>query len=37
MVAQAAKMRHGILVTAVYWQRVLNTGLSPATADNVHD
>jgi hypothetical protein len=38
MVAQAAKMRHGILVTAVYWRvnEHVTAGLSPATADSVH-
>lgn len=41
MVAQAAKMRHGILVTAVYWRvnehvtAGLSPTLSPATAETV--
>lgn len=42
MVAQAAKMRHGILVTAVYWRvnEHVTAGLSPvqsvATAESAH-
>lgn len=42
MVAQAAKMRHGILVTAVYWRvnehvtAGLSPAQSPATAESVH-
>jgi hypothetical protein len=42
MVAQAAKMRHGILVTAVYWRvnghvtAGLSTVQSPATAESAH-